>query len=358
MRTGKSAQTGVFTFCQSRACATPGDEIAPAASRTAQLRYIGFRDSIRGMIAEFWNWWDAARGDVQAAIEGGETAAPVLHEVLSRVAALELACEFSAGASSRHALCVSANGDPTKRKLAYRWHDAAPPADEVFEYHPARIASAGAPAMVLKLGGEAFAFSDLRFEATLDEPRLELDLEIQHPMFRGLDEQTRAQVGFIALDNLLGEEDVERWIGALRFSDKAPRATVTPEQLRARVRELAATAPSGEWALLRGQDVVAVAARPLRPVDHPYLDLLCELKAKPVDHDLSTLQDNEQELDGTFGDRVFHAASVTRGDTRTAFVYIDGDMSTSRELENWAVEHEYETTFSLDPAWDAVRSFR
>jgi hypothetical protein len=37
---------------------------------------------------------------------------------------------------------------------------------------------------------------------------------------------------------------------------------------------------------------------------------------------------------------------------------MDGDTSTSRELEDWATGREYETTFSLDPAWDAVRSFR
>jgi hypothetical protein len=306
----------------------------------------------------FWAWWAGARDDVQTAIEERETDTPVLREVLARVAALDLACELSAGLTARHALCVSANGDPAKRKLAHRWRDAAPPADDVFEYHPARIGGPSGDTMVLKLGGEAFAFSDLRFDVALDEPRLELDVEVQHPMFRGLDDQTRAQVGFIALDNLLGEEEVERWIGALTFSTKAPRATVTPEQLRAEVAELRASTPAGEWALLRGDDVVAVAARPLRPVDHPYLDLLCELKARPVDHDLSTLQDNEQDLSDEFGHRAFHAASVTKGDTRAAFVYIDGDTSTSRELEDWAAERGYETTFSLDPAWDAVRPFR
>jgi hypothetical protein len=52
------------------------------------------------------------------------------------------------------------------------------------------------------------------------------------------------------------------------------------------------------------------------------------------------------------------ALAVTQGDTRTAFVYIDGDTSTSRELEDWAAERGYEATFSLDPAWDAVRAYR
>ena len=96
----------------------------------------------------------------------------------------------------------------------------------------------------------------------------------------------------------------------------------------------------------------------LRPVDHPYFDLLCELEARPVDNDLSALQDNEEALAREFGDRVFHAASRTQGDVRTAFVYIDGDQPTSRELETWAAERGYQTTFSLDPGWDAVRRFR
>jgi hypothetical protein len=109
---------------------------------------------------------------------------------------------------------------------------------------------------------------------------------------------------------------------------------------------------------MRGDGAVAVAARPLRPVDHPYFDLLCELTARPVDHDLSVLQENEEALARDFGDRAFHAASLTQGDLRTAFVYLDADEPTSRELDSWAAEHGYQTTFSLDPAWDAVRRFR
>jgi hypothetical protein len=106
---------------------------------------------------------------------------------------------------------------------------------------------------------------------------------VQHPAFGTLDENLRAQAGFIALDTILGEEEVERWIGSLS---------------------------------------------------------------------------NEEALAGEFASRAFHAASLTQGDVRTAFVYIDGDTSTSRELETWADERGYETTFSLDPAWDAVRRFR
>jgi hypothetical protein len=315
------------------------------------------RDSIRVMtIEDYWRWWSEARDDVQAAVEDPGGDREILHELLERVSDVGLACEMAAGRRSRHAICASANGDPALRKLAYRWRDAGPPADAVFEYHASRIA--GALDSTLRMDAGEFAFADLRFGVTIDEARRELDLEVQHPAFEGLDEQTRAQVGFIALDTILGEEEVERWVGALSWSAAAPTASVTPLGLREAVEQLRGTAPSGEWALLRGDGVVAVAARPLRPVDHPYLDLLCELEARPVDHDLSTLQDNEQALADDFGERAFHAASVTQGEVRTAYVYIDADTPTSRELETWALGRGYETRFSLDPAWDAIRRFR
>ncbi len=307
-------------------------------------------------IEEYWRWWEDARDDVQAAIEQEGADREVLHELLRQVSAVGVVCEMSAGQHARHAICASANGDPALRKLAYRWRDAGPPADEVFEYHASRIA--GDLNATLRMNDHEFAFAEFRFGVTVDESRRELDLDVQHPAFGGLDENLRAQAGFIALDTILGEEEVERWIGGLSWSAAAPVATVTPAGLREEVERLRASEASGEWALLRSDDAVAVVARPLRPVDHPYLDLLCELKARPVDHDLSKLQDNEEALGSEFADRAFHAASLTQGEERTAFVYIDGDTSTSRELESWAVERGYELTFSLDPGWEAVRRFR
>jgi hypothetical protein len=212
--------------------------------------------------------------------------------------------------------------------------------------------------MVLKLGGEEFAFADFRFAVSVDDERMELDLDVQHPAFPHLDEDTRGQVGFLGLDNILGEEEVERWVGVLDCSGEPPSATVTPAQLRERVDRLAATVPSGEWAVLRGEDAIVIAARPLRPVDHPYFDELCELAASVVDGDLAELQANEEQLTTHFRERAFHAASLTKGGERTAFVYVDRELSTSTELGAWASARGYRFTCSHDPAWEAVRPFR
>jgi hypothetical protein len=206
------------------------------------------------------------------------------------------------------------------------------------------------------LGDDEFAFADFRFDISVDEERMELDLVVAHPAFPLLDDDTRGQVGFLGLDNILGEEDVERWIGGLQWSERPPSGGVDAGELRSQVDRLATTAPSGEWAVLRGEDAIAIAARPLRPVDHPYFDELCELTA--VVEELSELQDREEELTAHFGERAFHAASLTLGAERTAFVYVDREQSTSTELGAWASARGYEFRCSHDPAWEAVRPFR
>ena len=91
-----------------------------------------------------------------------------------------------------------------------------------------------------------------------------------------------------------------------------------------------------------------IAARPLRPVDHPYFDELCELTAAV--EELSVLQDHEEELTAHFRERAFHAASLTRDGERTAFVYVDRDESTSTELGAWASARGYAFECSHDPA--------
>ena len=310
-------------------------------------------------IDAFWSWWAGARGAVAGALEAQQYDAPIIGELHANVIALGLVCELGPGLQARHAVCVSSQGDPSLRKQAYRWRDASPGADAEFEYHPGRLAPANAADLVLEVEGDRFAFSQLHFAITLDVERLELDLVVEHPEFPRLAEEARLQIGYLALDSVLGEEEVERWVGAIEWSAAPPSAPSDIHELRARVQALRVSAPPEHtWAVLRGQDALAIAARPLRPVDHPYFDHVCELSMLLEDGDLSALQDQEEELHAAFAGRAFHAASLTAGGERTAFVYVDGDRSTPVELAAWASERGYEFDSHRDPAWEAVRPFR
>jgi len=310
-------------------------------------------------IDDFWSWWTGARAGVAAALDDGRHDAPVIAELHERIVGLGLVCELGPGVDARHAVCVSSQGDPDLRKTAYRWLDAGPPPDAEFEYHPGRLAPLNAADFVLEIEGRRFAFADLRFAIELDEERAELDLVVEHPGFGALDDDTRMQVGYLALDSVLGEEEVERWIGSIRWSAEPPTASADVGLLRAVTDELRTRAPSEQtWAVLRGRDALVVAARPLRPVDHPYFDHVCELVASLEDVELSALQDNEEALQGAFAGRAFHAASLTAGGERTAYVYVDGDAATSVELATWAADRGYAFECHRDPGWEAVRPFR
>ena len=95
-------------------------------------------------IAEFWGWWPAARGRIQAAIEGGGFDDALVEEIAARVSAInpELDWELAPGAKARHAFCLSGKGNPELRRITEQWLRAAPAIDQTWEYHPARRGSA------------------------------------------------------------------------------------------------------------------------------------------------------------------------------------------------------------------------
>src|SRR5215468_8138839 len=112
------------------------------------------RAGSRPAIADFWVWWAAARGRVRDTIESGraETLAGELH---THVTAIHpgLQWEFAQRARSRHALIVSAGGDPRVRAAAARWYSEAPAPDEIWEYHRSRQADPDALSATLEVDG-------------------------------------------------------------------------------------------------------------------------------------------------------------------------------------------------------------
>jgi len=316
----------------------------------------------------FWNWWAGARGDVDRALDVGHDD-PLVHELLDRVGALGLEGEVGPGLHAKHMVCASCGGEPARRKAAYLWLAGSPPADDVFEFHASRKATPNAARMVLRLGDEEFAQSELRFVVSEDPDRRELDLVVHHPSFAGMTDEGRGQVGFLALDSLLGEEGVERWIGDIEWDvDAAPPDALAPQELVPAVARFEAQPADDHWVLMQGTGpddvpVMVSAARPLKPVDHPLFDELVELVADvPADEDgnltLGPLQELEDELQERFAGDVFHAASLTSDGVRRTFVFADGDGAAAPALAAWASENGYEVTRTRDPAWDAVRPFR
>lgn len=313
-------------------------------------------------IEEFWQWWGDARAEIAAAFDSGHTDTERTRELLERGAKLGLDIECCPGRTARHAVCASCNGDAAIRKTAYHWWRQAPATDAAFEYHPARIADPDALRAELELGDTVVALSDLRITFEFDDDRAEIDVVVWHPALRGLNGGAGATVTFLALDWLLGEEDVERWIGRVETAEDEPADALAPDALLAAVEELRERGADEHWALMEGagpggKHVLVTASRPLKPVDHPLLDTLIEITIGFDPDDVDSAHEFEDALCEAAGGGGFLAAHVTEDGERRFLMYCDADGDVTDRVRRFA-DGQAEVDVSHDPGWEAVQPFR
>jgi Family of unknown function (DUF695) len=236
------------------------------------MRFFRRGEPEQSPIDGFWAWWADARDRVAASIENG-TPGDQVDAISSRVNRINdgLAWELARGANSKHALVVSPEGNPAIRSIALRWLAAAPPADATWEYYAAR--QPGALGM-LEAGGVRLDLSDVRAIASWNSDRQRVHVRLWHPALEGQPDSTQSQVAFLFLDNLLGEETVERWIGAIDVLEAAIVGR-TPEELRDEVKRQTAAADEESWTLAtradrKGEEAIVLVNTAIKPIDYPF----------------------------------------------------------------------------------------
>jgi hypothetical protein len=236
------------------------------------LRRGSSDDGLDDRLARFWAWWATARDGIAADIPAGRVAQRA-GEISNAVTAIDkrLAWELGKGKTATHMLVVSPEGSAEVRPIAIAWHRSAPPPDATWEYHPSR--QPGEPA-TLQVAGATVQLADMRAVTSWDETRELLSVRLWHPAFDPLPENVRGQISFLFLDNLLGEDDVERWIGAIEM-DPSAQAGRTPAELVAEVRRQAESATGDQWALLQTTDdaggpVIIRLHSSVKRIDYPF----------------------------------------------------------------------------------------
>ncbi len=316
-------------------------------------------------IAAFWTWWPTAKDRIAAGIADGSVRG-LVDEISREVKAIDkrLAWELSKGASSQHAFVVSPEGDPAVRALALDWRAAAPPADAVWEYHPSRQASTLGRLVIDGLDVDLSAY---RAIAAWDETRERVDVRLWHPTLDGVDPHGRMRVGFLFLDNLLGEDDVERWIGEIDALD-APIEGRTPDELVAEVRRRAATATGQSWVLAERSDgALVLVNKAVKPIDHPYrstsLVVTVDRGIEQLSQsgELADLDDAEERLVQAMDavDTV-HLGHITERRQR-AIQFMCADPERARPVADaWCVEERRfgpKVSVKADPAWAFRRDY-
>ncbi|MDH2427649.1 DUF695 domain-containing protein [Sphaerisporangium sp. TRM90804] len=329
-------------------------------------------------IAAFWAWWEQARPGLGPLVGTGDVTG-LAERVEPAVAALDpsLVWDVVPGTTARHALVVSAGGDPELRPLAHRWARAAPPADADWEYHPSRPAGADVSALVLDVAGRAFSLDKLVLGLRVPNGSPRVDVSVYHPLFPDLDDDTRMEAAVLALDSVLGEDEVARWVGDIVAAGFEPIDAVSAVHLPAVVADLASGYQDEQWALMEGQTatgarLLATVRHPLRPVDHPLFDqhVTVTLPYDDSDEDglpaggsAAALLAFEERLsgllDGLRGDALLALHMSTEG-ARVYHVYADPDSDAASRVEELAATWREGTPtvdVAPDPGWLVVSPF-
>lgn len=281
-----------------------------------------------------------------------------VHRIDSR-----LAWEFGPGHDAHHALVVSPEGNPEIRPIAIAWLASAPHPDPVWEYHASR--QAGNLGRLKMLGTEV-DMGEARVLAHWEDTRHTFAIQVWHPMFAGLPVEARNQVAFLFLDNLLGEDEVERWVGSFGLADE-PSGSMAPEEFKAEVEARSASGDSESWVLAEVKDAkgfpvaLVTANAALKPIDHPLAD---HHLAVTIDRGFEQLANNPSESDGLaaaqdeleadLGDTAVPAGRVTERRTRTLWYICEDSAAVERTAKAWADRsrrYRINVRVKCDPGW-------
>lgn len=348
---------------------------APHVRRSWKTRGVGLfgrknsAAATPSAITRFWDWWASEGRSLDPSQASSAT-----DELNRLVTAIHpnLTWHFGPGAGSQHRLTVSAGGVAEVRPAAERWLRAAPVPDSTWEFRSSQEREPNALTAVLDIAGSKLDLSETAFRIEPDEGALRVHIGLHHPAFPQIPQQAQMQVAYLLLDWLLGEDDVERWVGEVKALTSPPSPSGKPADVVSAVDQFAAARKPDEWTLAQFADregVPGLAAfqRGLRWIDYPTFDrhqvittpYPSQENGLPADGaTLDGLRELQNELESIVVHRGILVAYESHRGARTYHVYTDGeDQNVDAAIRDWATRRRISVTAEPDPAWFQVRHF-
>jgi hypothetical protein len=245
---------------------------------------------------------------------------------------------------------------------------SAPQADETWEYYPARQPAGD---VQLVIAGQKLDPAEWRFAVDTDPDRLLLNLTAFHPVLRRLPDRERPRAGFVALDQMFGEDVVEKWLAALEFTPKEPRGASRFADVLRTIDALAEESKKEVFVLATGSDA---SRRPvflnfnqrLKRLDHLFAETRIQLDLRlrqPNPHGLTT--DAEAEALNQLEDQILAAAAgavyvgrVTGSGRRTMHFYAEDAPARMSGITTCLAANpgwQHELRSEPDPEWAFYR---
>ncbi|MGP9695215.1 hypothetical protein ACT3TZ_11425 [Brachybacterium sp. AOP25-B2-12] len=314
---------------------------------------------------DFWTWWEASGRGLDPTEPGRW-----VDELSDHAEAIHpsLSWHFTAGDRAEHRLVLSAGGEPEGRVQAERWLRLAQDGDTRWEYSASTPADTSALANSLEIDGVQLSLSELVFAVEADPDVRRVHVGVFHPAFPTISEGLRGQVSFLAVDWLLGEDAVERWVGALEplaaRPDPALPTSAVLEAVEGFDRERREN--PGAWSILGGEHdgtpIFGLCRSDVRWVDAPHLDRGHQLTiryapAGPPDGEaLDRITAIDDELAAAVGDAGIYLGRELIDGVATFFVYTDSeDRDVEGRLAALAESVHSELATAPDPGWRAAR---
>ena len=316
----------------------------------------------REAIAAFWKAWPGLRKRLRSELMEGAYGEGT-EELTELVEAIDPALEWDLvpGRSAVYALCLSPAADPGLRSLTETWRLAGPSPDRVWEYHPARIAVE--PASVL-VGDFSIDPAEVTVVVEPDSSTEELDLTVGHPDFGRMDESLQLLVVFRLLDDLLGEDGAEFWIGSVDVVPHRLPWGMPFFDLVQQVEDLASSATGRKWEMIPRDDpdlgesqvFVNRALKRLHYLDLVEMVMVSIETSTPDDQVVRKVEKDLASMLQTEGVIVAHQIF----DTFTVlYAYADPEAAdeVNEMSEQWGPE-VYEVYIESDPGWNTYEELR
>jgi hypothetical protein len=323
----------------------------------------------------FWAWWAGARDQVTVAAAGDQQSrlsgllAPRVRTIDPR-----LSWQVGAGSGARFMLVLSGGRSHALRPVTERWRLAGPPADDVWEFHPAVPADPGAFQDLVELGDRTIDPGQASALIRADDARCRIDISVFHPVFAGLDDTGRRRVGDVLVGWALGEDDTDRWVGQVEAVRYRPLDSVPVAMLPALTDQLADRWSGERWVSLEGsfgdRRLIASLRHPLHRVDHPLLDQHLAVRLPyldtmpdglPTERSLGDLLSFERTLTDRLGDRALLVAQQTTSGERLLHFYADSTASPLPMIQAMLGGYlgpPVTVTAQDDPGWESIEHLR
>jgi hypothetical protein len=321
----------------------------------------------QGSLERFWAWWATARDRFAAAIDKQTLSKQIAMEISNAVDSLHpsFVWELAPGRAARHALTLSPEGDLTVRRLTAAWLRSAPPPDETWEYHAARQP---APHLDLLIDGLEFSPVDFSIAYQYDDIHERFQVALHHPRFDRIPDNVRRQVAFLTLDQFLGEDEVERWLGAIDVAATAPARAVPLDEFTAEMDRRRAGATGGRFSLghaldRNGHTAVVMLNTALKQIDHLdhvfHLAVYVRLRSPQQDglpggEEAEQLNQVEDRLVELFGENALHIGRLTLAGRREVHFYVRDPEAAEHSIAAWrtgAADWEINHAMRQDPTW-------